>query len=336
MMGGRVTEGTASHRLCWDRLRCSAWSGFSRRSTRGTGLSLLLALLLAAASLAARLPCSFAGSATNPLLSQQTVWRQDPEATVLPSDLVSPFRSFVIPPLAVPPARSRRHRRPASRRAARQPGAARLAGRTFLDRCRLPTPQATLGGFLPPLGRARVPTRFGVAGVFGLAILCGLAFATVAHAIDRRLGGGAIARGMSLMLAGRSSGECWATLAASRATCCRTSCPRRSSRRRRARAGLGRLAGRRGPARHRVLPHGPDSSSARDVPFDRELAAAAQRLLELLPLGIRREDDPGCGPARTVGSRSTRRRGRAPPDLACAPARPWATPLGARTAEANG
>jgi hypothetical protein len=39
-----------------------------------------------------------------------------------------------------------------------------------------------LGGLLPPLGSARVPTGFGVAGVFGLAILYGLAFATVAHA----------------------------------------------------------------------------------------------------------------------------------------------------------
>src|SRR5262249_14459574 len=67
---------------------------------------------------------------------------------------------------------------------------------------RLPTPQALLGGLLPSLGRARVPSRFGVAGLFGLTILCGLAFATVARAIDRRLGGGTLARGMSVMLAG--------------------------------------------------------------------------------------------------------------------------------------
>src|SRR5262249_47568108 len=73
---------------------------FSRRATRGAGIRLLLAVLLAAMSL---LPVSRAHwrvGASNPTLSQQTVWRQDPEGTILPSDLVSPFRPFVIPPLA--------------------------------------------------------------------------------------------------------------------------------------------------------------------------------------------------------------------------------------------
>src|SRR5262245_36158552 len=73
----------------------------SRRSTRGTGLSILLALLLAAASLLPVYRAHSRVAAKNPLLSQQTVWRQDPEATVLPSDLVTPFRPFVIPPFAV-------------------------------------------------------------------------------------------------------------------------------------------------------------------------------------------------------------------------------------------
>jgi hypothetical protein len=190
----------------------------SRRPTRGTGLSLLLAALLAAASLLPVYRAHSRVAAKNPLLSQQTVWRQDPEGTVLPYDLVSPFRPFVIPPLAVlllgagalAVRRQGGPRDDEERRAWRAALFWTAAGGLLSlgpyvevgSLGRLPTPQALLGGFLPLLGRARVPSRFGVAGVFGLAILCGLAFATVARAIDRRLGGGTLARGMSVMLAG--------------------------------------------------------------------------------------------------------------------------------------
>src|SRR5262245_55892238 len=242
----------------------------SRRASRRTGMSLLLAVLLAAASLLPVYRAHWRVAAKNPLLSQQTVWRQDPEGTVLPSDLVSPFRPFVIPPLAVLllgagaiALRRQGGPRDDPERRAWRAGLFWTAAGGLLSLGpyvevgglgRLPTPQAMLGGLLPSLGRARVPSRFGVAGVFGLAILCGLAFATVARAIDRRLGGGTLARGISVMLAGRASGEWWATLAASRPTCCRKSCPRRSSRRRRSCARWSRTAGRSSRSRSAPSP----------------------------------------------------------------------------------
>jgi hypothetical protein len=180
----------------------------SRNATRGSGMSLLLAVLLAAASLLPVYRAHGRVAANNPTLSQQTVWRQDPEGTVLPFDLVSPFRPFVISPLAwlllgagaIAVRRQGGPRDDEERRAWRA-GLSWTAAGGLLSLGpyvevgglgRLPTPQAMLGGLLPPFGRARVPSRFGVAGVFGLAILCGLAFATVARAIDRRLRGEAV------------------------------------------------------------------------------------------------------------------------------------------------
>src|SRR5262249_21289115 len=73
----------------------------SRRASRRTGMSLLLAVLLAAASLLPVYRAHWRGAAKTPRRAQQAVWRQAPEATVCPSALVSPFRPFVIPPLAV-------------------------------------------------------------------------------------------------------------------------------------------------------------------------------------------------------------------------------------------
>jgi hypothetical protein len=190
---------------------------FSHRATRGAGIRLLLAVLLAAMSLLPVYRAHWRVAASNPTLSQQTVWRQDPEGTILPSDLVSPFRPFVIPPLAVLllgagaiAVRRQGGPRDDDERRAWRAGLLWAAAGGLLSLGpyvevgslgRLPTPQALLGGLFPPLGRARVPSRFGMAGVFGLAILCGLAFATVSRTIDRRLGGGPVARGLQVLFA---------------------------------------------------------------------------------------------------------------------------------------
>src|SRR5262249_56293286 len=103
------------------------------------------------------------------------------------SGLVPPFRPFVIPALAVLllgagaiAVRRQGGPRDDEERRAWRAGLFWTAAGGLLSLGpyvevgglgRLPTPQAMLGGLLPPLGRARVPSRFGVAGVFGLAIL---------------------------------------------------------------------------------------------------------------------------------------------------------------------
>ncbi len=189
----------------------------ARRATRGAGMSLLLVVLLAAASLLPIYRAHWRVAAANPRLSQQAFWREDPAGTTLPQDLFSAVRPVFISPLATLLLAAgvlvvRRHggvhddeERRGWRAGLLWTGAGGLLSLgPYVEAPglgRLPTPQGVLSRFMPALGRVRIPSRLGVAGMFGLAILCGLSFAAVSRGLGRRLGDGLVGRGATVLLA---------------------------------------------------------------------------------------------------------------------------------------
>jgi len=174
----------------------------ARRSTRAAALRLLVALGLTVVALSPIYGAYVAVRSRNPDLARQTSWVVT-EAS-FPMPLVSRFFEAVVPLRLSTPALvivalgavaalwNRRTRGPSASPSGWRQGVLWLVVSGVLasppvatvgtTRIRMPLGWAELA--MPVLGTFRVPSRFGVSGLVGLAILCGVGFAALAGAID--------------------------------------------------------------------------------------------------------------------------------------------------------